>query len=362
MSIHSDISDSIRKRIENGEYAAGGKIDSLRNLARQYNTSPEVIRLALELLRKEGLIFSRHGKGNFVSANPVSTREVLVLAPLDGHINRDIVTEFIARFSEHPECRLLLENIQLDDDRLDRNYVERRANELRPLIDERLRNGNLDAIFFNGSSQVTLSFLKEYQNRVKLFCFYDISQLVEVPCPSVSIDYYHGFYVGLHHLFDIGCREIIVIGYPVNTSGIHSLHRELLETISQEECEAAGVKLHYCLNGDEEAVRLLKKHPGIDGIFSNTDSRFRNIFKVLPELGRIPGRDLAMVGFYHTPWSEFFSPTLTSVDIFPEKIVDEVIQMYFERGQLKTFVKKIRPKLVIGESTRNFRPRSARRK
>ena len=362
MSIHSDISDSIRKRIENGEYAAGGKIDSLRNLARQYNTSPEVIRLALELLRKEGLIFSRHGKGNYVSANPVSTREVLVLAPLDGHINRDIVTEFIARLSEHPECRLLLENVQLDDGRLDPAYVERRSNELRTLIDERLLNGNLDAIFFNGCSRVTLSFLKEYQNRVKLFCFSDISQLVEVPCPSVSIDYYHGFYVGLHHLFDIGCREIMVMGYPVNASGIYSFHGELMETVSQEECDGAGVKLHYCIGSDEEAIRILKRNRGIDGIFSCSDSRFRNIFKILPELGRVPGRDLAMIGFYHTPWSEIFSPTLTSVEIFPEKIVDEVIRMYFERGQLKTFVKKIRPKLVIGESTKNFCSRTKRKK
>ena len=121
------------------------------------------------------------------------------------------------------------------------------------------------------------------------------------------------------------------------------------------------MKLHYCNGGDEEAVRILKRNRSIDGIFSCADSRFRNIFKIMPELGRDPGRDLAMVGFYHTPWSEMFSPTLTSVDIFPEKIVDEVIRMYFERGKLKTFVKKIRPKLVIGESTKNFRSQPKRK-
>ena len=361
MSIHSKISDLIRKRIESGEYPPGGTIDSVRTLASQFSASPEVIRLALDLLRKEGLIISRHGKGNYVAENPVSTREVLVLAPLEGHINRDIVTEFIARFSKHPECRLLLEDVTLDDGNLDPAYVERRSNELRQLIDERMLNGKLDAVFFNGSSRVSLSFLKEYLNRLKLFCFSDISQLVEVPCPSVSIDYYHGYYIALHHLFDIGCREIMVIGYPVNASGIYSFHGELLETTAREECEAAGIRLHYCVNDKEEAIRTLKKNPGIDGIFSHADNRLCQLFKALPQLGRDPGRDLALVGFFHTPWAEYFSPTLTSVDIRLESIVDQVIQMYFSKGELKTFVKKIRPKLVLGESTLNFRPKKKRK-
>ena len=353
MSVYSDISDAIRARIKSGEYKPGMMIDSLRKLATQYKTSPEVIRLALDILRKDGLIYSRHGKGNFVTENPVSFREVMVITPLDGHLYQDVVAHFISRFSEHPECRLLMEDIKINDNQVDHAYIERRSNELRRIINDRLLNGKLDAVFFDGSSRVCLSFLKEYIAKVKLFCFFDISQLVEVPCPSVSIDFFHGYYIGLHHLFDIGCKNIMVIGFPKNEE-VYSFHSDLLDNTAVNECEEAGVKLHL-LHGLDPISDYLKQHPEIDGIFAHADVCFRMLMKQFHKLGKVPGKDIALVGFYNTPWAEMFNPTLTTVDVFPRKIVDEIIDMYFSEPPYKTFVKKIRPKLILGESSADFK-------
>ena len=352
MSVHSDISNDIRSRINNGEFKRGDKIDSLRNLAAQYKTSPEVIRLALDILRRDGLIYSVHGKGNFVSENPISFREVMVITPLNGHVNQDIVSEFISRFSEHPECRLIVEDIKMGDNQIDYDYIERRSNELRRIIDDRLANGKLDAVFFNGSSRIRLSFLKEYINKVKLFCFYDISQLVEVPCPSVSIDYYHGYYIGLHHLIDKGCKNLLVIGLPENEQ-IYSFHDDLLTKTSIAECAEAGVELTI-KHTSEEAFEYLAAHPEIDGIFSHADACYIKLMKRFKEIGRVPGKDIALIGFYNTPWSEMFDPELSSIEVFAEKIVDEIIMMYFSEPPYKSFVTKIRPRLIERASSADF--------
>ena len=353
MSVYSDISDAIRARINSGEYKPGMMIDSLRKLAAQYKTSPEVIRLALDILRKDGLIYSHHGKGNFVAENPVSCREVLVISPLEGHLYQDVIAHFIMRFSEYPECRLLMEDIKINDNQVDYAYIDRRSNELRRLINDRLLNGKLDAVFFDGSSRVCLSFLKEYVGKVKLFCFFDISQLVEVPCPSVSIDFFHGYYIGLHHLFDIGCKNVLVIGFPKNED-VYSFHSELLDNTAVSECQEAGVTLHLC-RCTEDIYGYLKQHPEIDGIFAYADACYNKLMKHFHSLNRIPGKDIALVGFYNTPWAEMFTPTLTTVDVFPRKIVDEVIDMYFSEPPYKTFVKKLRPKLILGESSADYK-------
>lgn len=352
MSVHSEISNIIRKRIESGIYKPGEMIDSLRNLAAEFKTSPEVIRLALNLLRKDGLIISQHGKGNFVAQNPVTFREVMVITPLSGHIDQDIVSEFISRFSEHPEYRLIMEDIKMGDNNIDYDYIERRSNELSRIIDERLENGKLDAIFFNGSSRIRLSFLKKYINKLKLFCFHDISQLVEVPCPSVSIDYYHGYYIGLHHLFEKGCKNILVISLPENEK-VYSFHDDLLKNTAAAECSDANVELNICHSADE-AFEYLAQHPEVDGIFGHADACYIKLMKRFKELGRVPGKDIALVGFYNTPWAEMFSPELTSIEVFPKKIIDEIISMYFSEPPYKTFVTKIRPKIIVRESSADF--------
>lgn len=352
MSVHSEISDVIRNRIKTGEYPKGGKIDSLRNLASEFRTSPEVIRLALNILRRDGLIISQHGKGNFVAQNPVTFREVMVITPLHGHIDSDIVSEFISRFSEHPEYRLIMEDIKMGDNQIDYDYIERRSNELSRIIDDRLENGKLDAVFFNGSSRIRLSFLKKYINKVKLFCFHDISQLVEVPCPSVSIDYYHGYYIGLHHLIDKGCKNIMVISLPENEQ-IYSFHDDLLIKTATAECAEENVNLTVC-HSPEKAFDILLAHPEIDGIFAHADACYIKLMKRFHELGRSPGEDIAVVGYYNTPWAEMFNPELTSIEVFPKKIIDEIISLYFSEPPYKTFVTKIRPKLVVRKSTENF--------
>jgi GntR family transcriptional regulator len=64
------IADSIRARIESGEFPPGAKLPGLPALAETYGTSLVTVRLALARLKQEGLIVSQQGTGNFVRTQP----------------------------------------------------------------------------------------------------------------------------------------------------------------------------------------------------------------------------------------------------------------------------------------------------
>ena len=58
--------NALNTRIMRGDYAPNEKLPAEKDLSVQFGVSRPVLRVALEQLREEGLIFSRQGAGNFV--------------------------------------------------------------------------------------------------------------------------------------------------------------------------------------------------------------------------------------------------------------------------------------------------------
>lgn len=65
------IADELRRRVEEGDLAAGALLPSESALSGAYGVSRVTVRKALELLRDEGLIDARQGFGWFVAADPL---------------------------------------------------------------------------------------------------------------------------------------------------------------------------------------------------------------------------------------------------------------------------------------------------
>ena len=66
--------ETVRRDIASGELAAGAKLPSVKDFARDHEMSTATAQNALRVLQGEGLIYSVPGRGNFVSADA----EVLV--------------------------------------------------------------------------------------------------------------------------------------------------------------------------------------------------------------------------------------------------------------------------------------------
>jgi GntR family transcriptional regulator len=61
------IKDHIRRHIESGQYASNTRLPSERQLAEEFEVSRLTVTKALKELEQEGLIYSRVGKGTFVT-------------------------------------------------------------------------------------------------------------------------------------------------------------------------------------------------------------------------------------------------------------------------------------------------------
>ncbi len=70
---YTDIYEDIKKQILDGTYPPGEKLPSENEFCKIYDTSRGTVRKALDLLAKEGLVNSLHGKGVFVlDANTIT--------------------------------------------------------------------------------------------------------------------------------------------------------------------------------------------------------------------------------------------------------------------------------------------------
>lgn len=80
------LSDILRQQIISGQVASGNKIDSENELCVKYNVSRQVVRQAIDILRKEGLLETVRGSGTYVTGglNPEnSTTGISVILPYD---------------------------------------------------------------------------------------------------------------------------------------------------------------------------------------------------------------------------------------------------------------------------------------
>lgn len=76
---------AMHARISRGEYGPNEKLPAEKELATQFGVSRPVLRVALERLRDEGLIYARQGAGNFVRItrdNPLGYAKVETIADI----------------------------------------------------------------------------------------------------------------------------------------------------------------------------------------------------------------------------------------------------------------------------------------
>ena len=69
LPIYIQVMDEIKKKIFNGDYVSGARIDSVRDLALEYGVNPNTVQKALSELEHEGLLYSKRSSGRFVSEN-----------------------------------------------------------------------------------------------------------------------------------------------------------------------------------------------------------------------------------------------------------------------------------------------------
>jgi len=102
LSLHEQVAAEIRRAIAEGEAGPGERLPPARDLAAVLGVNANTVLRALRLLREEGLLEFRRGRGITVSGTPdrgtllVKARELVDLARHHG-FRQDELAELIAR-------------------------------------------------------------------------------------------------------------------------------------------------------------------------------------------------------------------------------------------------------------------------
>jgi len=93
--LYQQIADDIRARIKSGELAVGDQVGSQQELTKIYNVSPITVKKAVAELIRDGVLFSRVGKGTYVATprNIVDYSKTQTI----GFVLRDLNSPFFSR-------------------------------------------------------------------------------------------------------------------------------------------------------------------------------------------------------------------------------------------------------------------------
>lgn len=352
--LYDEISDGILK----AKYPPGMPLPSIRVLAERYRITVETVRQALKRLKLEGKIISVHGVGNFVAEEQDLQRNIMILGPLNGHYYSDLLHAFTAEIKRHQWYNVVAENIDFADSKLNVNMVAERIEPVQKRIDEMLLRKNLAGIFFNGQNCSVYNFLSRYVGKVPIYCFDSEEQLAALPVPAVTVDYFHAGFIGIQHLCQEGCRQIIVDTFHVANYYSHrtnEFHRGCETAAKQYGAKLISFEASFIPKEERDLLRLknlIRKNPRVDGMFSFGDYRIMVYQHVLKDAGLIPGKNVALLGFYDTPWCKASNPPLSSIHINIEEIARLTVKMFFDGDKRNEQLIRIPPELIIRESSR----------
>lgn len=322
----------------------GDKLPAMRTVAQEHGVNVHAVYSAVRRLEHEGRIVSERGRGVFVSKDRVSTQNVLLLNRSEGHMWADITQRFIERFSREPLYRLMVDMVPSQD------------SGMLPMFRQKLQSlpdNGIHTVIFNGIAENNMELVIDaIPQQVRKMCIFNRVSIPNSTIGGVSSNWYHGGYIAARHLIDVGCRHIVNIGPVSYNHEIGNAHGAVAAV--DEGATDARIDSYFCrgfVNDVEHHLNeLLLLYPKVDGIITHGDFVAAPLIKSLQARGMRVPHDVAVVGYYNTPWVDLCDPTLSSVDPCCTQISDMAIDMALAGDFVTQTI--VHPKLVIRNSTK----------
>lgn len=151
--------------------------------------------------------------------------------------------------------------------------------------------------------------------------------LRDAPESYVSVDNYHGAYMGVEYLYNLGHRDILYFGRR-RSSTTHQMRANGYEAA----CKTFGLEPQFFNNifsntsskyGYQLALQLFAQERRYSAIFASTDTNALGIMQAAEELNiRIP-EDISLLGFDNIPESSLPHIHLSTIDQ-PKKMMASV--------------------------------------
>ena len=351
--LYLQIVDDLCRQIALGKLRPGEKIRSQSDLANIYGVSLITVKKALWEMTKDGMLYSRVGKGTYVSEeSPLTERREFKSI---GFVLTDMKSPFFSRILHSVEQRagtmgfsLMLSSSE--------NKIEKEEYLIQDFRDIGVRGliiASMDHIY--KANPVIRQLEKER------FPYVMVSYITDPDICFVGTDHEEGGYMATDHLIKSGYKKVGYInGEEGNLCGderkkgyLRALNAHAIPYNSQYEYRLPlGGEWHDYDSGYQVGKRVLQQSDRPEAVFAYNDLVALGFQKAIMAGGMKVPQDLAVVGFDNIDSSATTSVPLTTINQPTDKIGMLAVDVLYHkcRGDDIEVRQILKPQLIIRES------------
>ncbi|MFH0796173.1 MAG: GntR family transcriptional regulator [Candidatus Omnitrophota bacterium] len=337
LPLYYQLKEGLRKRIENKEFLPNALVPSEFQLISDYGVSRITVVKAISELVQEGLVYRKQGKGTFVrEAKPnFNNKEVVgFIMPMTGHLFGPLSKAIVQGLSRYHYFPLL---VDFSKDNKSRIKKIKSLLEREPAI-----------LLIDGLFDFPFHLLESYLGRQVIFVF-RFEGTEKYSADYILSDFFEGGRLVAEHFISLGYKKIIFYTLPI------LYHKSQVQLISgqKEALLKNGLPEEnldiFTETGEEAILEKIKREKKPLAIFSGGDFHCQAIYRAARKLNLKIPQDIAIVGYFNTPWTEVFEPKLTSVSVREEEMAHIAVEKIVGGGKKKEKI-LLKPRLIIRDS------------
>lgn len=358
-SKHQAITRTLSKEILSGKFQALGQFPSERALMRRFAVARQTIRHALQVLRDDGLIFSRQGRGSFVSRRAGSRANTSIGLIVSGGCQ----TEIFGRIAEEMKRLARESNVEfLFSDCSFRKSVEGGRRTLRA-VNQMIKAGVSGIVlqpveYSQEADSINREIIKAIEAAGLPLVLLD-TDIESHPDRSgfdvVGIDNLSAARELTRHVRDQGAW---CIRFLTNSCFANSVRMRFSAFQLETNDYSPSAVIDVDPNSDAEISQLLQENPSINAFICQNDIAAVNLMATLKRLGRKVPEEILVAGFDDCRFAKGVKPSLTTV----HQPCDQLAQTAFYRLLQRIENPDMPPcdlllpsPLIVRESTRRLR-------
>jgi DNA-binding LacI/PurR family transcriptional regulator len=349
--LYLQMSEDISSRILAGEFSRGDQLGSQQEIAREYGVSLITVKKALGHLAQQGWIYSRVGKGSFVTRSTPGTPSLTQRSI--GIVLENLQSPFFSLIVQSVEEHAYRNgyNVLLSNSSGETEKEERQIRHFRSIGVSGLVIASLHHLYHATPTIQSL-------HREK-FPFVMVSYMDDQDIPFVGTDHELGAYLATRHLLNLGYQRIGYLnaerGNLVGELRKNGYIRALYESGRQVDSRFLyRIRVHgvrdFARSGYDAGKAFCKRRAiRPDALFVFNDLTACGFQKALIEEGiRVP-EDVALVGFDNITQAEYASVPLTTVEQPTKQIGRDAVDILLRMvGGDRANLRKIhQPHLVV---------------
>ncbi len=351
--LYVQIVNDIKEKISSGELKVGDRVSSQNELAATYSVSLITVKKALADLIKEGVLYSRVGKGTYVARK--STFANLKEYRTIGFVLRDLDSPFFSKILSNMEKVLSRNEFNLLLRSSDGN-MEKEESQIQHFLEL-----GVDGLIIASMSRVYFasSVLRELQQRD--FPYVVVSYIADEDIAYVGTDHEEGAYIAARHLIDLGYPQIGYINGETGSLLGEVRRKGYMRALQEANLQfAPEFEYHLRLRGEwydfqsgyEIGQEMVKTKRVPEAVFAYNDLSALGLEKALLDNGlRVP-EDVAIVGFDNikrgltalVPLTTIHQPTDRIGELAAERVIRKI------RGETVPLREILKPTLIVRDS------------